>query len=76
MRHWVDRVIDRMKTQKAAAEGRAELRRAIRRASWGLADDDATLTASRASSVTVDYHRSRRPIEDDEYVKSLESVRA
>ena len=74
MRRWLGRVIDLVRTQKAAADGRAELRRAIRRASWDVPDDDTTVTASRASSVTVDYHRSRRPIEDDEYVKLLESV--
>jgi len=76
MGRWLDRVIDLVRTQEAAADGRAKLRRAMRRASWGVPDDDTTVTASRASSVTVDYHRPRRPIEDDEYVKQLESVRS
>ena len=76
MRLWLDRVIDLARIQNAVDDSRAELRRAIKRASWGVADDDTTITASRASSVTVDYSRSRCPIEDEEYVRSLESVRS
>lgn len=81
---WLDRVIDVVRIQKAADDGRANLRKAIQRASWGSAaaatddydmDDGRTVSASRASSVTLDSYRSRRTMEDDEYLRAIEQVR-